>query len=75
MVYRTKTGSGFRIFVGWQISLAVVGLAFIFFGLASLDWASLTVGSLFDRGAVSHSSPLADRLANGIRSWRERTRW
>jgi Bacterial PH domain len=44
MVYRTKTGSAFRIFVGWQISLVVVGLAFIVGGLAPLEWASLTVG-------------------------------
>jgi hypothetical protein len=44
MVYRTKTGSAFRIFVGWQISLVVVGLAFMVGGLAPLEWASLTVG-------------------------------
>jgi Bacterial PH domain len=44
MVYRTKIGSGFRIFVDWQIGLAVVGLAFIVGGLAPLEWASLTVG-------------------------------
>ena len=44
MVYRTKIGSGFRILVGWQIGLAVVGLAFIAGGLAPLEWASLTVG-------------------------------
>jgi hypothetical protein len=44
MVYRTKIGSGFRIFVGWQISLVVVGLAFMVVGLAPLEWASFTVG-------------------------------
>lgn len=44
MVYRTKTGSAFRIFVGWQISVALVGLAFTVGGLAPLEWASLTVG-------------------------------
>jgi Bacterial PH domain len=44
MVYRTKTGSAFRIFVGWQISIVVVGLAFMVGGLAPLEWASLTVG-------------------------------
>ncbi len=44
MVYRTKIGSGFRIFMGWQISLVVVGLAFMVGGLALHEWASLTVG-------------------------------
>jgi Bacterial PH domain len=44
MVYRTKIGSGFRIFGGWQIGLSVVGLAFTVGGLATQEWASLTVG-------------------------------
>jgi hypothetical protein len=37
MVYRTKIGSGFRIFVGFTISIAVVGLAFLVMGVVLLD--------------------------------------
>ena len=44
MVYRTKTGSGFRIFVGLTIGYSVVGLAFLVLGEALVGLAVLTVG-------------------------------
>jgi hypothetical protein len=44
MVYRTKTGSNFRIFVGFIISISVVGLAFLVMGEAFVGLAVLTVG-------------------------------
>jgi Bacterial PH domain len=44
MVYRTETGSNFRIFVGFTISIAVVGLAFLAMGVALLDLGIALLG-------------------------------
>lgn len=44
MVYRTKIGSNFRIFVGFTISIGVVGLAFLVLGVALLDLGIALLG-------------------------------
>jgi hypothetical protein len=44
MVYRTETGSIFRIFVGFIVAVSVVGLAFLVMGETFVGLAVLTVG-------------------------------
>ncbi len=47
MVYRTKTGSNFRIYIGFTISLSVVGLGFLVLGVALLDLGVALLGLVF----------------------------